>query len=90
MPYYVYIIQSEKDGSFYKGFTVDFMKRLQQHNNGESQYTSSKLPWKLIYVEEQLNKKDALIREKNLKKATRERILHLISSEKNLLHNKAS
>jgi putative endonuclease len=68
MPFYVYIIQSGKDQSFYKGFSEQPLIRLLQHNNGECNYTSLKLPWRLIYVEELLTKKEALIREKALKK----------------------
>jgi putative endonuclease len=44
MPFYVYIIQSKKDNSFYKGFSENPYQRLDQHNNGESHYTSSKIP----------------------------------------------
>jgi len=85
MAFYVYILQSEIDGSFYKGFTQDYALRLAQHNNGESIYTSTKMPWKLVYVEEQFSKYDAIKREKNLKKADRNRITALINSSKNLL-----
>ena len=87
MPYYVYILQSEVDASFYKGFTQDPIKRFQQHNDGESKYTSTKIPWKMVYVELFESKKEALIREKNLKKATTERIIHLIESSKNIVLN---
>ncbi|MFZ6024577.1 MAG: GIY-YIG nuclease family protein [Bacteroidota bacterium] len=83
MAYYVYIIQSLKDDSFYKGFTENPLQRLAQHNNKESHYTSTKTPWKLVYVEEMGSKKEALIREKNLKKATTERIQALIVHSKN-------
>ena len=85
MPYYVYILQSKADQSFYKGYTEDPIKRLQQHNGGEMQYTSTKMPWKLVYVELFGNKTDALFRERNLKKATTERINHIINSSKNIV-----
>lgn len=85
MAYYVYIIQSLKDGSFYKGFTENPLQRLAEHNNKESHYTSAKTPWKLVYVEEKSSKKEALIREKNLKKATIERIQALITLPKNIV-----
>lgn len=85
MPFYIYIIQSEIDQSFYKGFSENVFKRLEQHNAGESVYTRNKLPWKLVYYELQADKKSALIREKNLKKADRNRIIALINSGKNLL-----
>ncbi|MBS1927893.1 MAG: GIY-YIG nuclease family protein [Bacteroidetes bacterium] len=82
MPFYVYIIQSQKFKSFYKGFSENPLTRLQQHNKGEALYTSSKRPWILVYVEEFESKKLALIREKNLKKATTERIKALLNSKK--------
>ena len=87
MAYFVYILQSELDSSFYKGFTENYTERLKQHNDGDSVYTSRKTPWKLVYVERHLLKTKALKREKNLKKATRERIKALIGSEKNILNN---
>jgi putative endonuclease len=87
MAYYVYIIQSLSDNSFYKGFTESPLQRLAQHNNKESNYTSKKTPWKLVYVEELVSKKEALIREKNLKKATVERIESLIMHPKNIINH---
>ena len=86
MPFYVYIIQSEKDGSFYKGFSENFQQRLIQHNKGLSRYTSFKCPWKLVYVEELNSKREALIRERNLKKATNDRLQAIITSKKNILN----
>jgi len=74
-----------EDNSFYKGFTESPLQRLAQHNNEESHYTSSKTPWKLVYVEEVVSKRDALIREKNLKKATHARIEALIVHPKNIV-----
>jgi putative endonuclease len=85
MAYYIYIIQSEIDKSFYKGFSENPAERLIQHNNGEATYTSTKTPWKLVYAEEMPSKRDALIREKNLKKATHERINALILHPKNIV-----
>ncbi|CAN5786486.1 hypothetical protein BH11BAC7_BH11BAC7_23530 [soil metagenome] len=51
MKYFVYIIQRERDKSFYKGYSEDYLKRLVEHNVGKSKYTSTKIPWKLVYVE---------------------------------------
>ena len=85
MAYYVYIIESLQDGTFYKGYSEDPLKRLQQHNQGESKYTSGKMPWKLVYVEECASKTEALIRERNLKKADRSRIQTLLVHPKNIV-----
>ncbi len=51
MSYYVYIIQSEIDGTYYKGSSEHPLHRLQEHNAGLSHYTSAKMPWRLIYIE---------------------------------------
>ena len=50
MNWFVYIIQSEVDGNYYKGITQNIEKRLSEHNSGESKFTSTKLPWKLVYT----------------------------------------
>ncbi len=85
MPFYVYIIQSETDGTFYKGSSENPLQRLQQHNDGLSQYTSAKRPWKLVFVEEMPSKKEMLIREKKLKRGNAEYFAKLISGDKNIL-----
>ncbi len=65
--FYVYILQSEVDGSYYIGFTENLEKRISQHNNGESNYTRRKMPWKLAYFEAFETKADAIKRERFLK-----------------------
>jgi putative endonuclease len=66
--FYVYLIQSEVDSSFYIGYTSNLELRIKQHNKGESIYSRRKKPWKLVYSEELENKTSALKREKFLKK----------------------
>jgi putative endonuclease len=91
MPYYVYIIRSLKDGTFYKGFTEDYLQRLSDHNAGFSNYTSHKIPWQLVYAEEHPSKRLALIREKKLKHSKREYLEWLITQPSNILkQNNAS
>lgn len=65
--YYVYLIQSQKNKKFYLGSTKDLVRRLSEHNNKKSKYTSLYIPWKLVYYEAFLSEKDARNREKNLK-----------------------
>jgi len=65
--YYVYILQSYKDDSFYIGYTADLKRRLECHNKGESKATKFKKPYKLIFYEVFLNKVDAKNREEYLK-----------------------
>ena len=65
--FYTYIIKSEKSGRLYTGFTSDLRKRLSRHYSNESGYTKKRGPYKLIYYEACLNRKDAWAREKYLK-----------------------
>ena len=65
--YYVYILQSMKDGGFYTGFTKDLKLRFERHNKGLIESSKLRRPFKLIYYEACLNNKDAARREKYLK-----------------------
>ncbi|MEO6480627.1 MAG: GIY-YIG nuclease family protein [Ferruginibacter sp.] len=85
--YYVYIIESLKDGDFYKGSTENYLRRLEEHNNGQSKFTKSKLPWNLIFVSLFETKRDALIEEKRLKKCNKEYLRWLILQPQNILNN---
>jgi putative endonuclease len=85
MPYYVYIIESELDGSYYKGFTEDPESRLSRHNNGETVSTRNKRPWRLIFLQKYEQKSEALKREKTLKTWNRSKLQELILSGKNEL-----
>ncbi|MCW3122576.1 MAG: nuclease family protein [Flavipsychrobacter sp.] len=87
MKFYVYIIQSKVDRSYYKGFSEDPATRLSQHNNGSSTYTMAKIPWQLVYVEELRSKREALIREKALKKYSHSQIEKLLGLSKNIVNN---
>jgi putative endonuclease len=78
MPYLVYIIESENNRILYKGYTTDIEKRLYEHNNNLSRYTSGKGPWKLVYLETFEEKRSALIREKQLKRSNKDYLQRLI------------
>ena len=86
--YFVYIIESIRDGDFYKGSTKDYIRRLEQHNSGESQFTRSKMPWKLIFVSSFESKKEALIEEKRLKRSNKKYLQWLINQPVNILNNR--
>ncbi|MFC5623314.1 GIY-YIG nuclease family protein [Algoriphagus winogradskyi] len=42
MEFFTYILQSEKDGSFYIGSSQDPAERLKKHNRMHSGYTARK------------------------------------------------
>jgi putative endonuclease len=83
--FYVYIIKSTQDGTYYKGFSENPPERLRQHNEGLSRYTSQKKPWCLVFIQAFPTKKEALIREKKLKKFNHKSIDVLIHSALNQL-----
>lgn len=73
--FYNYIIQSLKNNNLYIGYTEDLKKRFKEHNQGLAKATKPYLPWRLIYYEACLNKKDALRREQYLKTVQGQRLL---------------
>lgn len=73
--FYVYILQSSKDGKLYAGFTNDLRKRLLKHNSGKVFSTKSRRPLKLIYCEVCTNEKDAKQREKYFKTGAGKRFI---------------
>lgn len=75
---FVYILECY-DGTLYTGCANDVNKRLAKHNQGiASKYTRSRLPVKLVYVEEAESKSLALKREIAIKKLSRSQKLKLI------------
>ncbi|MFH1781175.1 MAG: GIY-YIG nuclease family protein [Patescibacteria group bacterium] len=65
--FFVYVLQSIKDGKRYVGCTNNLKRRLQEHNSGLAESTRYRIPFKLIYFEAYLNRSDAFAREKILK-----------------------
>ena len=65
--HFVYIIQSEKDGSLYFGRTGNLASRLESHNKGGNFSTKDKKPWRYVYVEGYRSERDAITRELKLK-----------------------
>ena len=66
--FYVYILQSLKDFSFYVGQCEDLDYRMSKHADGMSKYTSTKRPLRLVYFETFDSRTEAIIREKEIKK----------------------
>ncbi len=85
--HYVYIIQSQLDGTYYKGYSSEPLLRLQYHNEGKSSYTKTKLPWCLVGIFYFTDKREALQKEKKLKKYPTISLQALLRSEKNQLQH---
>ena len=68
--YTVYALYSPTYKKIYIGFTSDIDERLKSHNSLATKgYTVKYRPWKLVYSEPLDSKKQAMIREKELKSA---------------------
>ena len=65
--YYVYVLQSAKDGTTYIGSTEDLRARIKEHNAGKTKSLKHKIPVKLIFYEAYLTKTLARKREIELK-----------------------
>lgn len=71
MPCYCYIVECA-DGTYYTGWTTDPERRLKTHNAGRgAKYTQTRRPVRLVYVEEQADRKAAMKREAAIKKLGR-------------------
>lgn len=65
--YYVYVLESLKDGEKYTGYTSNLPLRFEAHQAGKVPSTKDRRPLKIIYFEGCLNQQDATKREKYLK-----------------------
>ena len=67
--YFVYILWSEKLQRFYTGTTDNIPVRLEQHNNASypDSFSAKGIPWKIYYVIECTNSRQAYKIEKHIK-----------------------
>lgn len=78
LPFCVYVLISGKDQLLYIGYTSNILRRLQQHNNGETKSTSPRRPLKLIFTEHYLFQSDARYRELYFKTSMGKKALRLM------------
>jgi putative endonuclease len=78
---FCYILECS-DGSFYTGWTTNPERRLKEHNAGRgSRYTRTRRPLKMVYLEPQADRAQAMRRERSLKSRTRRAKLELILAQ---------
>lgn len=87
--FFVYVIESLKNGGLYHGFTENLERRLKEHNQGSNFSTRKDKPWHYIYYEACVNRRDAERREEYLKttqgrRLLRRRIKEYLYDKKNL------
>jgi len=68
--YFVYILRSFKNGSYYKGITDNPERRLLEHNSKKEHSTSRYVPWEMVWFCEKRNRSEAVILENKLKNIT--------------------
>ena len=68
--YYVYILQSQKDKSYYTGTTENLKRRIKEHNWYLVKYSKSKAPFRLAWFCAFKDKKKALDFERYLKQGS--------------------
>ena len=73
--FFVYILFSQKDQTFYTGFTSDVDRRVEEHNQGKNISTKNRSPLDLIYYEAYKKKLDARGREAFLKSGSGKKYL---------------
>ncbi len=67
MKFYVYILKSDANESYYIGSTKDIYKRLKLHNSGMVTSTKRYMPWRLVYNMEYPSLSDAREKETQIK-----------------------
>ena len=75
--FYIYVLESLKDGERYIGYTNNLKRRIEEHKKGLSFATKFRLPFKLIYFGGCLNSVDAKRRENYLKTTQGRRFMGL-------------
>lgn len=81
LPYYVYIVECS-DESYYTGITWNLRLRIMRHNGlmwGGGKYTRSHRPVFLVYFEKSNSRSEALKREFEIKKLSRDQKKTLVS-----------
>ncbi len=82
MPHHFYLARCS-DGSLYSGSCVDLGEREKTHNAGKgAKYTRSRLPIRFVHHETFATKSEALKREAEVKRWTKERKELLVSGER--------
>ena len=82
MNHFLYILYSSKIDKYYIGRSQNPHKRLISHNDYPKGWTSRGVPWKLVFVKEFPDKKDASFWESFIKKQkSRDIIDKIISKE---------
>jgi putative endonuclease len=67
MPYFTYVLKSQKNNDIYIGSCENVLVRLQRHNNGKVKSTKGYRPWNLLEYKEFNTRSEAVSYERFLK-----------------------
>ena len=82
MPYYVYMMSSQRNGTIYTGMTINLPKRVYEHKNELADgFTKQHNVKNLVYFEMYENLEDARYRERRLKRWNRDWKIELIEQD---------
>ena len=74
-PVSIYLLRSRRDNTFDVGWTTDVLRRLAEHNEGQSRVTKRKIPWQLLGFETVSSMAEAKARERACKRNPRMLVL---------------
>ncbi len=81
--YFVYIIESEKNGRYYTGQTDDLEERIERHNKGRNRSTMAFVPWRLKWWHEFRTRSEAVKMEARLKRIKKREYIERFVVENN-------
>ncbi|MDQ0313995.1 GIY-YIG nuclease family protein [Amorphus orientalis] len=82
MAFYVYMLASRRNGTFYVGMTDDLARRIHEHQTGALPgFTRRHRIKKLVWYEVHENREAAFVRERQIKKWRREWKIALVLQE---------
>lgn len=82
--YFVYILQSQKNGQYYIGMSGDVLERLKRHNDGRVVSTKYKRPWLLCFQQSCATRKEASQVEQKLKALKSRKIIDKVIQEQTI------
>ena len=81
---YVYILKSEKNGSYYIGSTNNLERRLMEHNSGKTRSLKYLRPLQLVFKKEYKTLIETRKIERKLKKFKNRNIIEMIIKDKDI------
>ncbi|MBI3631739.1 MAG: GIY-YIG nuclease family protein [Candidatus Staskawiczbacteria bacterium] len=82
--YFLYILQSEKNGRYYIGSTNNLKRRIIEHNSGKTRSLKYLIPLKIVFSKEYKQEHETKQMEKKLKKFKNRNIIKRIVAEQEL------